>query len=80
MSAFIVSDRTMQAAVAALDDQNQPCAQLDQLGLELYKLNDAAVQSRYPDRIIADSLGYDFRYVSWSTPKMQQLKSLNCLI
>ena len=50
MSAFIVSDRTMQLAVAALRVPTQSCEDADNLGRELYALNLQAVNHRYGGR------------------------------
>jgi len=47
MSAFIVSPETMQRCVSALHHRHDPCAQADQLGRELFKLNAQAVAHRY---------------------------------
>lgn len=50
MSAFIVSNRTMQRAVTALRNPNHTCEDADRLGRELYALNLQAVNHRYKGR------------------------------
>lgn len=49
MSAFVVSDRTMQQCVSALTTDRQSCEDADQLGRDLYRLNVLAVNHRYRD-------------------------------
>jgi hypothetical protein len=49
MSCFIVGEKTMQRCVSALHDHQQPCEAADQLGRELWLLNFAAWDSRYPN-------------------------------
>src|SRR5207248_8291538 len=76
MSAFVVSVRTMRWAIAALDTDNAPCEQLDQLGNELYALNQRAVQLRYGDVQEVPA----FRFLPSNCSPIQRYKSLCCLI
>lgn len=48
MSAFVVSDRTMQRVVSAMKKLEGSCEDADQLGRDLFELNRQAVAHRYP--------------------------------
>lgn len=47
MSAFVVSDRTMQVCVTALHNRQLACEDADKLGRDLFALNERAVNWRY---------------------------------
>ena len=47
MSAFVVSDGTMQKVVTALCEDHESCEDADKLGRDLFRLNEAAVNHRY---------------------------------
>lgn len=49
MSAFVVSRETMQVCVTALHDRMSDCRNADQLGRDLFALNEQAVNWRYPN-------------------------------
>ena len=49
MSAFIVSNQTMQHCVTALTTDQHSCEDADQLGRDLFRLNIQAVNHRYQD-------------------------------
>ena len=88
MSAFIVSDSTMQSAVSAMHSPRHSCEDADVLGQKLYDMNHKAVQARYPSR------GYGATVFKWKpsghlangnnipedlTTACQWLKALHCL-
>ena len=76
MSAFIVSEKTMNRAVHALMPPGAPCEACDEMGKQLYRLNAEAVLQRYgrPDDVP------DYKYAVVFPALIQQFKSLRCLI
>jgi hypothetical protein len=79
MSAFIVSKETINCVVSAWFRENRPCEQLDQIGQELWRLNELAVYDRYPDKMVCESGLPEFRYRPKNYPLVQQYKSVQCL-
>lgn len=54
MSAFVISENTMQQVVTGIMsvvDDDYPCGFADNRGRQLFELNISAVQQRYPDTI-----------------------------
>lgn len=76
MSAFIVSEKTMHNVCVALNVNDSPCEQLDDLGNRLFRLNNEAIFQRYGKR---EELRL-YRFKPVNPKKIQQLKSLQCLI
>lgn len=93
MSAFLVSNQTMQKAVEAVliaeanawsgDTVEAKENQVSMLGTQLYKLNQDALAARYGDDDPAELFigrGFRARMASQGDANIQRLKSLNCLI
>jgi len=95
MSAFIVAPETMQAVVTALvamdklyqDVGVSSCAAADKLGQDLYRMNHAAYNARYPD--MAGEHNFESESFEWNLKgngdisqdgKMCRLKAVQCLM
>lgn len=97
MSAFIVAPETMQVVVTALMDPrhvdlglsvtSNNCAGADKLGRDLYRMNHAAYNARYPD--MANEHNFESDSFEWNLTgngdnsqdgKMRRLKAIQCLI
>jgi hypothetical protein len=79
MSAFIVSKETINCVASAWYQENRPCEQLDQIGQRLWKLNERAVNIRYPAGAHEESALPEFRYRPKNYKLVQQFKSVQCL-
>lgn len=92
MSAFMVSEKCFRAALAAMiaaditiDGQRtskMDCATLDRLGQRMLAANVEALGERYGKEAAAEAylsaVGYSLN-PALKTPKVQQLKSLQCM-
>lgn len=79
MSAFVISDKTMHRCVSAFSE-NKASEDCDEIGRNLFKMNNDAVESRYQDR--HPDTFYDpekYRYRVMFPDKLNQVKALHCL-
>ena len=74
MSAFIVSEATMNRAVQAMDESQSE--ELTQLGRAMYALNQDAIEARYCERENVP----EFTYSAPACSRVAALKALQCLI
>ena len=65
MSAFIVSEETMQKVVSAMLASHEACEDADRLGRKLFALNESAVNYRYAARPQSEPQAGDYSAWSW---------------
>jgi hypothetical protein len=88
MSAYVVDDKTIHRIISFLNtneardwvDKSLPLdlrSDREKLGVEMFKMNVAAIRYRYPD----NKVKYVFKFKDISAPdRIQALKSLKCFL
>lgn len=82
MSAFIISEKTMHLCVRAMLDEGKFVShrEKDDMGKELFAMNQRAVQARYGKRDDGYDAVPDYRYQSQLPDRVSMFKALECLL
>lgn len=78
MSAFMVSDETVNCVCTIDALASGPCARRDAFGRELLAMNSAALAARYGDEL-QTAADFSFRFFPRKYSLIQQYKALQCL-
>jgi len=79
MSAFLVENETINKVVSYMPSEFVPCKDRDTLGVELLKMNHAALKVRYGDEM-PESVEFRFKpKVYYGNSKCTVLKAMRCL-
>lgn len=80
MSAFMVSNETINCVCTIDKLVGGSCERRDLFGRDLLAMNSAAVNTRYPAQAQQAAADFAFRFSPRRYSKVQQFKALQCLI